>query len=152
MKSDAWDAWLQGWLKRHPLRTPPASSEWDLRHAVMARIRPEQVRAREPVHRTLRWVLQPRGSFALGGALAALLVFVVLNRAPAPSLQPMEEPQTTLQTRQVQVASLEDSDLEKEIETLELLAEEEPQSAEPITEEKLPEELRKLDEAEMAVS
>lgn len=123
MNAGEWNAWLQSWLKRHPLRRPPEGLEREFPQAVMARVRAEQAAW------TLRWTLDPRWSFALGGALAAVLALVVVQRPPAPSVQ----------------------EVESDVELLDLLEEEaQPGEAPPVSDEELLEELQRMDEAEMA--
>ncbi len=149
MRSEEWNAWLRSWLSRHPLRTPPAGFERQLRQDVLARIRGEQATVR-----TIRWTLQPRWSFALGGALAAALVAGILilpgrlaNHTPDPVMQEAASGDRL-------VLADASTELEQDLELLDLLEEEqaEPEELESIDDEVLLEELRRMDEAEMAVS
>lgn len=184
MKNSEWDAWLQGWLKRHPLRTPPAELQRKIRQEVMSRIRAEHASVRD---RVLRWVLEPRWSFALGGALAAALVAAILifpartaDHAAAPAAQEVEQ-EAQLLLEVGETAYLADLDLEGELrdadrlvlaeavttkpdpswaefennaEVLDLLEEDETQAAKTdrVTDEELLEELKRIDDAEMALS
>lgn len=191
MKDSEWEDGLLGWLKRHPLRTPPAGFEEGFRRQVMARIRAGQAldrgRGQVPV-RTPRWTLEPRWGLAWSGALAAVLVAAILilparlaNHAAAPSVQEQEVVQEANLLFEVgEVAHLADVDLEGElqehdrlvlaeavpaqgdawadfendIELLDLLEEEEnnPEESRRVTDEELQEELRQLDDAEMAAT
>lgn len=179
MKNSEWDAWLQGWLQRNPLRSPPEELTGRFRQEVMSRIRAKQA----PVH-TLRWMLEPRWSFALGGALAAVLALVVLGRphTPAPAFSTQEiEQEARVLLEAGEVTYLADLDLEGELrdadrlvlaeavapkpdsswsefendmEVLDLLEEEGPPAAKTdrVTDEELLEELKRIDDAEMALS
>ena len=184
MKNSEWDAWLQGWLKRHPLRTPPAELKGWFRQEVMSRIRAEQSAAR-----TLRWTPQPRWSLAWSGALAAALVTAILilparlaNHAPAPAVQVQEveqEAQALLEAGEVTYLAdldlegeLRDADhlvlaeavaakpapswseFENDVEVLDLLEEEDAQAGKTdrVTDEGLLEELKRIDDAEIALS
>lgn len=148
MKNSEWDAWLQGWLKRHPLRTPPAELNGRFRQEVMSRIRAEQA----PI-RTLRWVLEPRRSFALGGVLAAVLALAVIGRphAHAPSARQVKQGLAEVVTAK---SAPSWSEFENDVEVLDLLEEEEAQAGKPdrVTDEELLEELKRIDDAEMALS
>ena len=87
MKPNDWDAWLRTWLKKHPLKMPISSPEGRFTQEVLARIRAEQTPA--PV--ILRWIPKPRLTFALGGALAAVLVLALWIQRPArPLLRQIE--------------------------------------------------------------
>ena len=177
MNSGDWQGWLQGWLKQHPLKTPPEGFERRFRDDVMARIRAEQA----PVWR-LRWSLEPRWALGLGGALAAVLAVAVIGRSPALPVQEIEQ-ETAVLFEAGEMAHLADLDLESELREvdqlvlaeaaaaspssswtefendLELLQslEEEPETlgaggTDRVTDEELLEELRRVDEAEMAYS
>lgn len=183
MKSGEWEAWLQGWLKRHPLRTPPEGLQQEIRQTVMARIRSQEVPA---YIRTLRWTLQPRWGLAWSGALAAALVAALLilparppDRASSPASEEVaQEAQLLLEMGEAATLAeldlegeLEEADrlmladasaqpassgteLEADLELLDLLEEEEAGSGEAdrLTDEELLEELHSMDEAEMALS
>ena len=183
MKNNEWDAWLQGWLKRHPLRTPPAELKGRFRQEVMSRIRAQQA----PAARTLRWTLQPRWGLAWSGALAAALVAAILilparlaNHASAPAMQEVEqEAQLLLEVGEVTYLAdldlegeLRDADrlvlteavtansapswseFENDVEVIDLLEEEGPPAgkADRVTDEELLEELKRIDDAEMALT
>lgn len=177
MSGGDWQERLQGWLKQHPLKTPPEGFERRFRGDVMARIRAEQA----PVWRP-RWSLEPRWALAMGGALAAALAVAVVGRSPTLPAPEIEQ-EAALLFEAGEVDPLSDLDLEGELREadrlvlaeaalsgasgswadfendLELLQalEEEPEApgaggTDRVTGEELLEELRRVDEAEMAYS
>ncbi len=177
MNGSDWQGWLQGWLKQHPLKTPPEGFERRFREDVMARIRADQA----PVWR-LRWSLEPRWALAMGGALAAVLAVAVVGRSPTLPAQEIEQEAAVLfeagevahlsdldlegelrevdrlvlaeaETASSSPASSSWTDFENDVELLRLLEEDENSGqADRVTDEELMEELRQVDEAEMAYS
>ena len=175
MNGGEWQDWLQGWLKRHPVQAPPQEFERRFRDDVMARIRAEQA----PVWR-LRWSLEPRWALAMGGALAAVLAVAVIGRAPSLPVPQIEQEAVVLfeagEVGQLAELDLEGelqdedrlvlaeavtaapsssslADFENDLELLQSLEEEPVAGAEKtyrVTDEQLLEELRRVDEAEMA--
>lgn len=86
MNRPDWQTWLDRWLKRHPLREPPAHARGGYADQVMARIRAEAPQGRPAVFRL--W--EPRPSLAWGGALAAGLAVVMLVSAPQRNLRRLD--------------------------------------------------------------
>lgn len=83
MNPNEWQAWLTSWLRRHPIKEPPAAFQRTYREEVMARIRAEKAPAPVPV-RPFILRFSPRPAFALAGALACVLALALLTR---PSLE-----------------------------------------------------------------
>lgn len=129
MMPAGWQDWLMGWLRRHPLKEPPAELRRGYAQEVMARIRAEENPSPVFVWRPRAALpLAPAWRFAFGGALAAALaVAVVTTRSPH-----------------------RDSVLEiwDELEELEQL----PEDTGPGSEEELLRELQGLDEEELALT
>lgn len=72
--------WLNHWVARHPLRTPPESLQASYTEEVMRRIHTTQ--ALTPAW---RWGWRPQLTLAWGTALACLLaVVLVMKRTPIP--------------------------------------------------------------------
>lgn len=120
-----WQDWLNEWLRRHPLKEPPAELRRGYVQEVMARIRAQENPS--PVF-VWRPRLAPAWRFAFGGALAAALaVAVVTTRSPHrdPALELWEELE--------EVGQL-------------------PEDGEPDSEEELLRELQGLDEEELALT
>ncbi len=86
MNRPDWQVWLNRWLKRHPLREPPAHTRGEYVDQVMARIRGESTQDQPAVFR----FLEPRPSLAWGGALAAGLAVVLLVSAPQRNLRRLD--------------------------------------------------------------
>ena len=80
MKTNSWDEWLRGWVRRHPVGEPPQELQREYSRQVMARIRAEN--APKTVLQPI-WVLRPRPVFVFAGALAAALAVLLVIRAPA---------------------------------------------------------------------
>lgn len=125
MMPTGWQDWLNGWLRRHPLKEPPAELRRGYVQEVMARIR-----AGENPSPVFVWRprLKPAWRLAFGGALAtALAVAVVTTRSPHrdPALELWEE-----------------------LEEVEQL----PEDTGPDSEEELLRDLQGLDEEELAFS
>lgn len=104
-----WQEWLDHWLKKHPLREPPASLRRGYTDQVMARIRAESPANQPMVFR----FLEPRPSLAWGGALAAVLAIVVLVSSPERSLQELDRDSQWLLA--ADEYSFVEEDLEQEI-------------------------------------
>ena len=81
-----WDAWLTNWLGKHPPRMPASAPDPRFTEEVMSRIRAEQA----PASVLLRSIPRPRLSFALGGALAAVLAVALWIQRPALLLHEIE--------------------------------------------------------------
>ena len=166
MKAWNWDSWMQEWLKAHPVKEPPPELLRTYQQEVMARIRVERNPAGIYVWRPpLRWTL------GLGGALAtALAVAALMVRSPTHLSRQIEQ-ETLVLFEAEGVASLNDADLEEEVqaqdrivlaeavenETLELWEEIEEVGANPAegevgSNEEWLRELQNLDEEEMALS
>ncbi len=166
MNPAEWNIWLLHWLKAHPLKEPPIELQQQYRQEVMARIQEESAPSR-----VLAWILRPRFTFAFGGALAAALaVLMLVSHSPVRQTGQIEqEAQVLFET--TGIASLNDADLEEEVqaqdrivlaeavedETLKLWDELEefgagPSEGEPNSDEELIKELQHLDDEEMALS
>ena len=113
MKTWNWDSWMQDWLKAHPVKEPPPELLRTYQQEVMARIRAEGSPARVYVWRPrLRWTL------GLGGALAtALAVAVLMVQSPTQLAHQIEQESQVL-FEGGGVASLNDADLEEELQQL----------------------------------
>ena len=166
MNPGEWNRWLKQWFQTHPLKEPPAALQQRYRQEVMARIQEESVPSR-----FLAWIPRPRFTFAFGGALAAALAIVMLvSRSPVRQTGQIEqEAQILFET--AGVSSLNDADLEEEVQTQDriVLAEavedetarlwdelEEvgasPTEGESNSDEELLRDLQHLDDEEMALS
>lgn len=74
-------SWLTAWVTRHPLRNPPASAQASYAAEVMARISRSALRAPAAA-----WWWRPRLVLAMGGAVAAVLIGLVMRDTPAQRL------------------------------------------------------------------
>ena len=172
MKRADFLTWLKDWLTRHPLATPPEPLQASYIEEVMRRIRTAS--APSPV---FRWFPQPHSAFALGTAVACLLVVVaVVNRPPMRLAKQVEQDWQVL-SDVGELTELLPHDLAEEAKTLDrlMLAEAEPlvddeawvdETLELLNEveedhdtaldaetvENLLEELERLDESELAAS
>ncbi len=107
-----------------------------------------------------RWLPQPRFGFALGTALAAgLLVVFLLGRNPNPPTGQVDSPLPTPSPERFMVAEglTSGNPREEIVNTLELLEllesnEQNLEGPDRVTDEELMEELRQLDEEELAIS
>ncbi len=72
MNPQEWDNWLRSFLKRHPLKDPPAELQRGYHRQVMDRILAPPI-----------WVFRPRPVFGWAGALAAVAAVLVLMPTPA---------------------------------------------------------------------
>ncbi len=133
MNRTDWQGWLERWLARHPVKSPPSFLQASYTEEVLRRIRETQP---APV---FRWVLAPRFSLALATAACAVLLAVWANQAP--------------DRMGIELAKVEElGEIEQ---MLDLLEEVDPDSFPALeldagSEEDLLEELQKLDKAELA--
>lgn len=117
-------SWLKDWFSRHPLKAPAESLQASYREEVMARIRTAQAPAP-----AFQWLPRPRLAFALGTAVACLLALVVLTPHPSTQLtQEVEQAWQLLSELGEDTLTLDLSDLDEEVKTLDqlMLAEAQP--------------------------
>ncbi len=162
MNPQEWDEWLWSFLKRHPLKDPPAQLQRDYHRQVMDRILAPPI-----------WVFKPAPVFGWAGALAAVTAVLLLVPTPA-RVARMADRDSEILIEAGELASLDSPDLEQDLQehdrivlakavpeepdaevALELWndlesLEEAPADSEPGSEEELEKELRQLDESELA--
>ena len=161
MNPQEWDNWLRSFLKRHPLKDPPAELQRGYHRQVMDRILAPPI-----------WVFRPRPVFGWAGALAAVAAVLVLMPTPARvARQINRDSQVLLETGEP--ALLDSVELEQDLQEHDriVLAEAVPQEPEgeetlkiwedlesleeiPAVDsgEDLEKELRQLDESELAIT
>lgn len=164
MNPQEWDHWLRSFLKRHPLKDPPAELQGDYHRQVMDRILAAPV-----------WVFRPRPVFRWASALAAVAAVMVLMPTPARVARQIDrDSQVLLETGEL--ALLDSAELEQDLREYDriVLAEAVPQEPEgeealeiwedlesveeiPISDEtdsgeELEKELQQLDESELAIT
>jgi len=163
MNSSQWSFWLKRWLKEHPVKEPPQFLQERYAQEVMMRL---QARSETPFSAWLGWLFQPRPAFALGTALAGLLAIgLFLNRFTDRWIDraAVEEAALELEMRaadqwvlaQAVPEESEAARLEEDLQFLQEMEEEEPEepaSEETHSEEDLLEELKRLDESDLALS
>ena len=143
MNPGEWDDWLKQWFKAHPLKEPSAALQQQYRQEVMARIREESAPSR-----VLAWILRPRFTFAFGGALAAALAVLMLaSHSPVRQTGQIEQEAQVL-FEATGVASLNDADLEEEVQAQDRIVLE----VELGSDEELLQEIQRLDNEEIALS
>lgn len=83
MKTSQWHGWITDWLKRHPVKGPPAELQRELTQGVMAKIRAQSAPAPATISRP---------AFALAGiAVALLLTAIWFGRPVRPSSQQLAQ-------------------------------------------------------------
>ncbi|MDO8729792.1 MAG: hypothetical protein Q7J69_01195 [Candidatus Omnitrophota bacterium] len=166
MNPQEWDHWLRSFLKRHPLKDPPAKLQRDYHRQVMDRILAPPVWVVRPIFK------KPWTVFGWAGALAAVTAVLVLMPTPARVARQIDrDSQLFLETGEL--ALLDSAELEQDLKEYDriVLAEAVPQ--EPAREEALEiweelesleeipavdsgedleKELRQLDESELAIT
>lgn len=167
MNIQEWERWLRSFLKKHPLKDPPEEMRRDYHRQVMDRILAPPV-----------WVVKPTFKpwtvFRWAGVLAAVTAALALMPTPGRVARQIDrDSQILLETGEL--ALLDGPDLEQDLQehdrivlaeavppqeaeealeiwdTLEAL-EEVPPDPEPASESDLEQELRQLDESELAIT
>ena len=141
---EIWHAWLRTWLTCHPLKNPPEFLRHSYTEEVMSRIRSQK--QKRPA---FGWIPIPRFTFALGTALACLLMTMVcIHRSPS-RYQLAQNTDQNLSSEETPIGqTLDLLDQVAESDEFILTEEESPSSHN----QDLLEELHWLDETELAVS